>query len=129
VDWGVGQVSNPSALAETGLGTYGAWLTDQNGRDAYEMTTAYVVFANDLFWQDENSNAQGPVAYPRGDLNRYRIDIVTRHEAGHVLGFDAEVPSPYISLMSMYYPNNNGQVTSDDIETLRDLYDVRQFDY
>ncbi|MGQ9524416.1 MAG: matrixin family metalloprotease [Armatimonadota bacterium] len=128
VDWGVGNVGDPEYLtfAYTVTNTNGATYTDQQGRQVVEIISAYVVFDESRRWRDEYDNLQPAVRNYNGDPSYYRIDYVTVHEAGHIWGCTGHSSSTG-DVMYGSYPHNYGSLSQNDIDTIRDLYNVRQF--
>lgn len=126
VDWGVGDVGNSSYLAVTYHYSNGATYTDQQGRQVLESISAWVVFDQTRRWRDEYGNLQEAVRNYNGDPTYYRIDYTTVHEAGHVWGCTGHSSSSG-DVMYSTYPFNYGSLSQNDIDTIRDLYNVRQF--
>ena len=130
VDWGVGNTYDPYrqayAVAFTFHNPEGSTYTDDQGCTVRELLSAYVIFDEGRRWQDEYGNFQPPVRNYHGDPVYYRIDYVTVHEAGHIWGCGGH-SSNFGDVMYEYYPHNYGSKSQNDIDTIRDLYNVRQF--
>ncbi|MGC8834290.1 MAG: matrixin family metalloprotease [Armatimonadota bacterium] len=130
VDWGVGNTYDPYrgtyAVAIMCYNSNGSLYTDEQGRTVYELLSAYVVFDEGRRWRDEYGNLQPPVRNDHGDPVYYRIDYVTVHEAGHIWGCSGH-SSNSGDVMCEYYPHNYGSRSQNDVDTIRDLYNVRQF--
>jgi hypothetical protein len=146
VEWGVGDTisQNPFALAITDNVSYSGlyygdppWY-DQNNRPMWYMAGPVVMFDDTRQWYDGTGWIQIELRTMRTEgTGPFRLDWVTRHEAGHVWGLGGTVyhdkPDGH-SLNSgdiMYgdydTATHNGNLSQNDIDTIVWNYNTRIF--